>query len=281
MQRFCDLHTHSCFSDGSFTPAELIAMAKEAELSALALCDHNAADGLPDFLAAAEGSGIEAVPSVEFSVDFEGEELHLIGMFIDKEYFPIVNEKMAEMQKRKEKSNIDLIASLAASGVSLDYDYIKSQTPNGRVNRAHIAAELMRVGYTESIREGFATFLSPLFGHYKEPKRFSFFEMVDFIKSIKAVPVVAHPFLILTADTVREFLPLAKKAGLVGLECYHSLYDESTMKLSLELAEEYGFLPSGGSDFHGTNKPNIKIGVGKGNLRVPYEWYEALRAAKP
>lgn len=281
MSRYCDLHTHSVFSDGSFTPRELIDMAKQSELAALALCDHNSSDGLSDFLAAAKGSGIEVAPSVEFSVDYHGEELHLIGMFIDKEYFSCVNDKMEEMRRRKERSNIDLIASLAASGISLDYDYIKSKTPNGRVNRAHIAAELMRIGYTKSIEEGFATFLSPDFGHYKLSKHFSFFEMVDFIKSIKAVPVVAHPFQTLTQDTIRKFLAQAKEAGLVGMECAHSGYDENTIKTSLELALEYDLLPSGGSDFHGTNKPDIRIGVGRGNLKVPYEWYEALRAAKP
>ena len=277
MQKLCDLHTHSIFSDGSYTPRELVDGAVASGLSAIALCDHNTADGLDAFLAAAEGRAIEAIPATELSVDYGGRELHLIGMFIPSEHFATVNSLMETMQRRKEISNLELIASLAASGVVLDYDYIKRQTPNGRVNRAHIAAELMRIGYTNSVAEGFATLLSPAAGHYKEPKRMTVFEAIDFIRSIGATPVLAHPFLNLSRDELEAFLPQAREAGLVGMECYYSLYDEQTTAEALRLAKKYGIKPSGGSDFHGKNKPDISIGTGRGNLRIPYEWLEALR----
>ena len=274
----CDLHTHSVFSDGTYTPAEIIDSAIEAGLSAIALCDHNTIDGLPHFLSAAKSKSIEAVAGAEFSVDLDGKELHLLGLFISPKYFAQISEMTASSNKLKEQSNIELIASLGNAGVKLDYGEIKQKTPNGQVNRAHIAAALTEKGYTTSIGHAFDTLLSRSAGHYKEPKRATVWEMIDFINSIGSVPVLAHPFLNLTEEALADFLPLAKKRGLGGMECYYSLYDENTTALSLELAEHFGLAKSGGSDFHGAHKPDIQLGVGKGNLKIPYEWYLNLKS---
>ena len=273
----CDLHTHSVFSDGTNTPQEIINLAINLGLSAVALCDHNTVDGLPDFLKAAENQNIQAIAGAEFSVDYNGTELHLLGLYISESQFDKITDLMNDVNKRKEQSNIYLINSLNKSGYKIDYEYIKNSTPNGKFNRAHIAAELTRKGYTKSIKQAFDTLLSPEAGHYKEPQRLCFFEMVDFIRSIKAIPILAHPFLNLTKDELEILLPLAKKQGLVGMECYYSLYDETMTQESLKLAQKYGLKYSGGSDFHGKNKPDINLGCGKGNLRIPHDWAMALR----
>ncbi len=271
----CDLHTHSVFSDGTCTPEEVIDGAIAAGLSAVALTDHNTVDGLPDFLEAAKGKNIDVVPGVEFSVDYNGTELHILGLFIAPEHFDKVAALMEEVNRRKEESNIALIEALRRDGYLLDYDEIKRATPGGHINRAHIATALMQKGYTSSVKEGFASLLSKTGGYYVEPKRPSAQEIIDFIASIGAVSVLAHPFLNISEEQIVEFLGIT--TGLHGMECYYSTYDDATTGTALALAERFSLLPSGGSDFHGRRKPDINLGVGKGNLQIPYDWYLALK----
>lgn len=276
--KLCDLHTHSIYSDGTYTPKQIIDTAIDIGLSAIALCDHNTVDGLPEFLTAAKGKNIEAIAGAEFSVDYKGTELHLLGLFISENQFNKVSTLMKEVNSRKEQSNIDLVGSLNQAGYEISYEQIKKSTPNGKFNRAHIAAELTKKGYTESIKQAFDTLLSPDVGYYKEPERLPLFNMIDFIKSIKAIPVLAHPFLNLRKDQLEKLLPLAQKQGLVGMECYYSLYDETQINDSLILAQKFELNYSGGSDFHGENKPGIQLGVGKGNLKIPYNLVQQLKS---
>jgi predicted metal-dependent phosphoesterase TrpH len=275
--KLCDLHTHSVFSDGTYTPTQLLEAAECAGLSAIALCDHNTVDGLPEFLAAAQGKDLQAIAGAEFSVDYEGTELHLLALYIRKNHFAAISEWMADFHKRKAQSNYDLIYALNRAGYEINFEEIRKATPNGKFNRAHIAAELTKKGYVRSIKEAFSTLLAPEHGYYKEPKRPTVWEMLDFIKSIGAVPVLAHPFLNLKEDRLIKLLPLAAEKGLVGMECYYPLYDKATTEKSLLLANRFNLLPSGGSDFHGGNKPDISLGIGKGNLQIPYEWSVALK----
>ena len=277
--KLCDLHTHSIYSDGTYTPAQLLDAAEAQNLSALVLSDHNTADGLPDFLENAKGRTLEAIPATEFSVDYNGTELHLLGLFLPVDSFPKITALMQEYHRRKEQSNIDLVAALNRAGYAIDYETIRAATPNGQCNRAHIGAELTRKGYTATIKQAFSALLSPKAGFYKEPKRFTLWEMLDFIREIGAVPVLAHPFLNLKADALAQLLPQAKARGLAGMECLYSLYSDETTQLSFDLARQFSLLPSGGSDFHGDNKPDIRIGVGKGNLAIPCGWVDALRNA--
>ncbi len=174
--------------------------------------------------------------------------------------------------KEKKQSNIDLIIALNQAGYNVDFEAIEQTTPNGNFNRAHIAEELTKKGYTQSIKQAFDTLLKPEHGYYKEPKRISVFEMISFVKEIGAVPVIAHPFLNLDFEELETFLPIAKKYGLVGMECFYSTYDEETTQKAIQLADKYCLVYSGGSDFHGDKKPNIKLDFGLGNLRAPYLW---------
>jgi len=280
MNKTCDLHTHSVYSDGTYTPAEIVEEAAEKGLFAVALTDHNTVDGLPEFMNACPDLEIEKVPRAEFSVDLSGRELHLLGLFIGEEYYSQVTDIMSAVNRRKEESNIALVASLNRAGFNLDYEGIKSTTPGGKINRAHIGAALTEKGYTKSITHAFETILSTTAGHYKEPERLTVWEVLDFLGSIHAAPVLAHPFLNLNERELREFLPAAKKHGLVGMECIYSTYDRKTTDISLRIAEEFSLLPSGGSDFHGAHKPDIMLGRGRGNLRVPFEFYKKLCATK-
>lgn len=276
----CDLHTHSVFSDGTYTPAQLIAEAESIGLSAVALTDHNTIAGLPDFLAAGEGSAVEAVPGCEFSTDYNGTELHILGLWIPPEHYQTVTDLLDKAQKDKEESNRDLVRALNEAGYTIDYQKVIARS-QGSVNRAHIAAELLENSYVSSIQEAFARLLSQKHGFYRPPQRIDAYECIRFIKSIGAKAVLAHPFLNLKEETaLRGFLPEAVEAGLDGMEVLYSKFTPEQTALAQQIAQEYGLLPSGGSDFHGENKPDIRLGVGRGTLCIPYSWMEALKKGR-
>ena len=274
--RLCDLHTHSIYSDGTCTPDELIALAKDANLGAIALTDHNTVSGIPAFLSAGQGAGVITVPGIEVSSDFMGTELHIVGLFRSLDYFDAVEAYVSDYLARKDQSNIDLCNNLCAAGYTVSYEEIKAATPDGVVNRALIAAALLKSGYVGSIKEAFATLLSKKGGYYHEPQKLVAYEVIQKLLEFDAVPILAHPFLSMDEDMLRAFLPRAVQVGLVGMETDYATYDEPTVRKARAIALEYGLLPSGGSDFHGTNKPDIRVGVGRGNLAVPMTYYENL-----
>ena len=281
MNRTCDLHTHSTFSDGTVTPRKLVALAEAAGLSAIALCDHNTVAGLPEFLAAGEGSGVEVVPGVEFSTDWHGTELHILGLFIGPEHYGAIRSRMDALLAEKDRCNRNLVEALNRVGIPMDYDKMKEETPAGNLNRAVIGAEIARLGCADSVKDAFDRYLSVKRGYYQPPKRPEALEIIRFIKSTGAVAVLAHPFLNLKREEdLRAFLTEAVEAGLDGMEVRYPLFDVETTCLAARIAEEFGLLPSGGSDFHGANKPDISLGTGKGSLHVPLSWLDALRARR-
>ncbi len=273
----CDLHTHSIYSDGSWTPAQLIEEARRIGLSAIALTDHNTVAGLPSFLEAARDSGVEGIPGVEFSSDYHGIDVHVLGLFIRPEHYDTITDLLEEMQMLKEQSNRDLVDALARDGYFVDYEALKSNTPNGQINRAHIATELTRRGYTATRQEAFKRLLDPKCGYYHPPKRLTPFEIMDFIRSIGATAVLAHPYLTLPADEIPLFLEEAVRHGLQGMETVYVTYDEATTRLAKQTADAFGLKESGGSDFHGENKPDISLGTGRGALCVPLSFLRGLQ----
>lgn len=275
MEKYCDLHVHSTFSDGTFTPRQLLQAACDAGLAAVALTDHNTVAGLPEFLECAKDFPVQAVPGIEFSVDYLGTELHLLALFVKPEHFGTITAMMEDFKRRKEQSNRDLVDNLNKAGFRLDYEVIKQQA-SGYVNRAHIAAAMTEKGYATSIKEAFKQYLNPKHGYYVPPRRLDVFETIRFIKSMGAAAVLAHPFLNLEEGPLREFLPRAVAAGLDGMEVLYPMFDEAQTACAKALCGEFSLLPSGGSDFHGDNKPHIQIGVGQGGLQVPAAFVKAL-----
>ena len=271
----CDLHTHSVFSDGTYTPAEIIAEAKRLGLI-IALTDHNTAAGLPEFMAAAQKLGVTAVPGVEFSTEYKGKELHLLGLFVMPEHYAAVERMVKEQHVLKEISNMELIERLNQAGYLIDYAKVKGRNPNGNANRAHVAAELMEQGYVTSIREAFDTVLNVRGGFYVPPSRLQLTDVIVELRRIGVLAVLAHPLQDMTEQELRELLPNAVKAGLSGIETMHSSYTDEMICLAEKIASEYGLLPSGGSDFHGSVKPDISLGTGTGNLNIPIGVYADL-----
>lgn len=277
MKKRCDLHTHSCCSDGTLTPAQLIEQAEKAGVAAVALCDHNTVAGLPEFVEAGRRSIVEAVPGIEFSTEYRGIELHILGLFIQEQYYEAVNELLSEALEQKKQSNVALVEKLKEQGLDIAYEAIVAET-GGTVNRAVIGAYLVRHGCCSSMEEAFDKWLNLDRGFYVPPKRPDAFEVIHFIKSIGAVAVLAHPFLNLNETQLREFLAQAEE--LDGMEVYYSKFTEDQTALAEKISEEFGLVKSGGSDFHGANKPDIQVGSGTGSLRVSADCLEKLRKRK-
>ena len=280
MNRYCDLHTHSTYSDGTYTPAQIIDQAVETGLSTVALCDHNTIAGLPEFHAAAEGKPIEAVGGIELSTEYLDKDLHIVGLYIRPEHYGGITAMMEDTNRRKMECNRRLVDVLRSNGYDMDYDEMCSQHPSGQINRAHIAAVLTEKGYTESIKKAFSTLLSEENGYYVPPKRITALDAIAYLKSIGVAAILAHPFFDLTEEELDVFLPRAKEAGLAGMETLYSTFDRKERELAARIAARYDLLPSGGSDFHGLNKPDIQLGRGKGDLFVPESFAESIRKTK-
>lgn len=277
MNRYCDLHTHSNYSDGTFSPAEIIAEAKRIGLGAIALTDHNTVAGLFEFMEEARKQEILAVGGVELSTEYEAKEFHLLGLFVKPEHYRDVERLTKEFFALKEISNMETIERLCEAGYMISYADVRKKNATGNVNRAHIAAELLEKGYVESISHAFQTVLSEEGGFYVPPTRLQLTDAIRFLREIDAIPVLAHPLKDVDEESFRKMLPTMIEAGLMGMETYHSSYDAYTIKRAISIAEKFKLLQSGGSDFHGKNKPNIQLGCGKGNLEIPMVFYENLR----
>lgn len=274
---YCDLHTHSIYSDGTLSPAQLVAEGLRKKLRAVALTDHNTIAGLTAFLKAAEGTGLEGIPGVEISTGYNNQEVHIVGLFLRQESYGELEDFLSVINQRKEKSNRELVAALWEAGYALSYEEIRERH-QGNVNRAVIAAELIKKGYLTDRKEAFDGILSAKNGLYHPPERIPAFEAIRFLSSIHAVPVLAHPYLSLTEEALHTFLPEAKRNGLAAMETRYSTFTPQLTEAARSLASEFGLLESGGSDFHGGNKPEIQLGSGKGDLAVPYSFVQSLAA---
>ena len=276
-EKYCDLHLHSYYSDGTQSPEYLVSQAKELGISPIALTDHNTVKGLEEFLAEAEKRGIDTIPGIEFSVNYVGKELHLLALGIEKKYYAEIEEMMDKYLKIREQTNREMVNALRSDGYMIEYDSIYKKSGNGYINRAHIAGELTEKGYTKSVREAFATLLRKD-GPYFRPRKFpDVFDMIGYARKIGAVPILAHPFLQFDEDGLRTFLTEAKKHGLCGMETVYTEFSEEQTALAKKIAKEFDLLESGGSDYHGTTKPDVAFGVGFGNLRVPASFAEKIK----
>ncbi len=274
----CDLHSHSCFSDGTFTPEQLVKQAKKQGIGALALTDHNTAGGLKEFMEAGRQNDVITVPGCEFTTEHKGKEVHVVGLFFKEAYWPEIEDFLELGHIAKRNSNIQMIENLRSRGYDISFEECAALTENRDFNRAHVARILVEKGYVQSIKDAFEGLLKEGNGIYVKAKRITSIAAIRFIKVFGAAAVVAHPLLNQTYSELREFLPEAKEAGLDAIETRYTEYDEEMRSTAKDLADRFGLKESGGSDFHGENKPGILLGTGRGDLFVPYEFYEQMRA---
>lgn len=266
--KICDLHTHSSFSDGTLTPTELVSLAYKTGLSAIALTDHNTVLGLSEFFSAGEGLDIKLIGGIEFSTEWRGEELHLLALGVKEEHYLPIMALVNDYREKKRRATSELVDKLIDAGYKMDRERLYSGARD-LINRAHIAMELVRCGYVSSREEAFDSILASGGEFYSPPKYIEISDCVDFILSIGLVPVLAHPLFNIDGDTLRELLSEIVPRGLVGMETIYSEYSDEESRLAESLAREFGIVGSGGSDFHGANKPDIKLGTGRDNLVIP------------
>ena len=236
----CDLHNHSIYSDGTFTPEQLVKEAERLGLSAIALTDHNTIMGLDRFFDCGKNSSVKLVGGIEFSTDYKGTELHILGLFVPKREQDNIESIMRKALNLKEQSSIDVVNKLSDMGYDISYKEIKNSSPSGKINRANIASVMVEKNIVESVSEAFEKFLNPKLGLYHPPKKLSSLEIIDVINNMGAVSVLAHPFLDLkTEERLREFLLDAKVHNLDGMEVYYSKFTEEQTECAKKLAEEF------------------------------------------
>ena len=272
----CDLHCHSTFSDGTLSPTELVKLAEDLGIQALALTDHNTSKGLPEFLEAGRQSSVITIPGCEFTTEWNDIEIHIVGLFFQRQHWNEIEDFLELSHIAKYNSNLMLINKLNKAGYEISVEEASALT-NGDFNRAHVARVLMAKGYVKSVSEAFDTLLKPGGGFYTPARRITSMAAIHFIKTFGATAIMAHGLKDLTPKQMRDFLPVAKKAGLDAIETRYSDFDDEMTATAISLANEFGLKQSGGSDFHGQTKPHISLGTGRGSLFIPYEFYEDMR----
>ncbi|OGV37211.1 MAG: hypothetical protein A2X48_12560 [Lentisphaerae bacterium GWF2_49_21] len=274
-----DLHTHSTASDGTLSPAELLSLAQEKGLSALALTDHDTSSGLDEFLRESKKyPGIKVVPGVEVSVKHHHFSIHVVGLFIDHSSEPL--EKMlCEIRKGRNARN-DLIAlKLQKQDYDITIEEVNALAGGECPGRPHFASILVKKGYFSTMQEAFDKCLKRGRSGYCKRELPMPSEAIDAIHSAGGLAIWAHPMSYADADrkTINKLLKFLVSKGLDGLEAYYPLFSPEQSKCLLELAGKYSLAVSGGSDFHGVNMKNIELGTGDGNLAIPFSVYETLK----
>ena len=273
-----DLHTHSNASDGTFAPAEVVRLAKVGGLKALALTDHDTIDGLAEAVAAGETYGVEVIPGVEVSARFPGGSMHILGLGIEYGNGQL-GERLAVLQQARAERNPQIIAKLNGLGVKITLEQVEKISGQGQMGRPHIARALMESGYVRSIQEAFDIFLRNDGKAYVPKFRFPPQEAIAMIRDVQGVPVLAHPFTLNlgSAFALKNTLTELKALGLAGIEAIYAEHTPEQEALYLRLARELGLLVTGGSDFHGDNKPELTLGKMRGQERLTYRLVTALK----
>lgn len=276
--RIIDLHVHSKASDGTFTPTELVEEAKRAGLSAFALTDHDTTDGVAEAMTAAKAAGIELIPGVELSTEYEGTEVHVLGLYIDVNNAGL-QKQMADFRDSRDNRNIYMLEKLRTEGFDITQEALEEKFPNAVITRAHIARYLLDQGYIPDMKTAFSEYIGDGCRCYVGRPKVTPMDAVDYILAAGGIPVLAHPVIYhMERPQLIRMIREMKEHGLVGME---AIYSENTPADEQELkalARAEGLLITGGSDFHGTNKPDIRLGVGRGKLYIPYSILEKIKA---
>ncbi len=274
--KYIDLHTHSTMSDGSMTPEEVVNHAKINQLSAIAITDHDSVEGVERAILEGKRIGLEVVPGVEMSAQFKT-ETHILGYDINI-YDDSFLKAMEEVRKARLKRNLITADNLKKLGFDVSYDEACKFAPNGVLGRAHYARLMVEKGYVSSVKEAFDKYLSAGKAGYCDYQRYTPEECIEIINNAGGKAFLAHLHLIKIDDEELEnYVIRLKAAGLFGIEGYYTEYDEDMHKKYIYLAKKHNLLISGGTDFHGEMKPQISIGKGYGNMRIPYSLLENIR----
>ena len=277
MSDFIDLHVHTTASDGTLTPEQVVQLAKQTGLAALAITDHDTTAGVPEALETGRELEIEVIAGVELSVVHERcGSLHILGYYIDPRH-PDLGEKLEAMRDGRDERNLEILEKLRQLGMQLDLHKVKARAGGQVIGRPHMAQELLALGHVSSIKEAFDRFLARGKPAYAERKRMTPPEAIQRIRNASGVAVLAHPGLLpLATDALETELAELAEQGIQGLEVHYPEHSPADTRRFLELAKKHNLVITGGTDFHGDNKPDIKLGQNQ----VPLELLENLRAKR-
>jgi predicted metal-dependent phosphoesterase TrpH len=274
-----DLHLHTTHSDGSQTPAEVVRLAHEAGVSALAITDHDITTGLPEAIAAGQELGIEIIPGIEISSRHGESELHVLGYFL-KWQDAQLNERLMTLRESRHRRNPKIIELLQAAGIDITYDEVRAVAGSDSVGRPHIARVLMDKKVVTTAKEAFDRFLAEGKAAYVPRDLPAPVDAIRWIKDAGGLAVLAHPTWVKTTEgTLTDLARQLKEQGLDGVEVHYSTHTPRQTRTYLSLAKQLGLLVTGGSDFHGMTKPDIEVGIGKGSLHVPDHLLPKLKDA--
>jgi len=269
-----DLHLHTNFSDGTFTPEELAAHAKRHELRAIALTDHDTMEGCARTAAACSEAGIEFIPASELTAEQEGIELHLLGYYLDAENDTLKGQ-LTKFQEVRQNRIHEITERLRGLGVQLEAESVFRLANCRAPGRPHVARAMVKEGYVGSLDEAFERFLKKGKPAWAPKFKMSATEAIELIHQAGGLAVLAHPGLSRADETIEALI----RSGLDGLECFHTKHSTYMTEHYLELAEKHGLVVTGGSDCHGMSKGKPLIG----SLKIPYqyvEWLEQRRSAR-
>lgn len=279
-----DLHVHSTCSDGTFTPEELVDYAIKKGLTAFALTDHDTVSGLDraiNYAYSLRHTPVqipEVVPGIELSTEYQGKDIHMVGLFIDY-HQPDFARYLEDFIHSRENRNKKMCALLREHGIDITYEALLAEFPGAMITRAHFARFLLSHGYIQSLKEAFDRYVGDRCPCFVPREKVTPAQAVELILGAGGVPVLAHPILYhMSDDRLEALVAELKSIGLVGIEAIYSTYNTAEERQIRGLASKYGLKISGGSDFHGANKPKIDLGTGWGKLYVPDEVLEKLRS---
>lgn len=284
-----DLHVHSSRSDGTLSPARLVDYAMEKKLAAFALTDHDTVDGLDEameyagWLAASRpGSrGIvpEVIPGIEFSTEYRGRDIHILGLYIDHKN-PLLRTHLKTFVDARIERNRKMCRRLQENGISVTYESLLSEFPGSVITRAHYAKYMLMHSYIQTMKEAFDLYVGDQCPCFVPREKVTPIQAVQLILAAGGIPILAHPVLYhMDSAELEKLVRELKNHGLIGLEAIYSTYNESEERNIRTLAARYGLLISGGSDFHGSNKPGLDMATGYGKLFVPYSVLKDIKKA--
>jgi predicted metal-dependent phosphoesterase TrpH len=276
--RRIDLHSHTWYSDGSLSPTELVSLAAETGLAALAVTDHDATDGLAEARAAGERLGVEVIDGCEVSTSTPASVVHILAYAFDP-HDAAFQALLARVRNDRQRRNEAMLERLEALGMPLRLEEVARHAVGRIVARPHFAQALLARGWVESVREAFDRFLrdgGPAWVRVEMPRPE---EAIAAAAAAGGVTVLAHPrqMKLESERAYREAIGAFAEAGLAGVEVDHASNDATHRLLFRAIADDLGLVASGGSDFHGAAKPHIRLGEGDGSITVPYETWERLR----
>lgn len=276
-----DLHTHSTASDGTDSPAALVAKAARLKIGALALTDHDTLDGLVEAEKAARALGIHFVRGCEIAVAYEGDELHIVAYWVPRASATL-DAFIAGQHRQRLQRNLDMVARLAELGLDVSMEEVEAVAGEGTVGRPHIAVVLRDKSYVATTAEAFERYLGRRGRAFVPRVLCSPREGIARFVEEGATVALAHPCLSLdvSVSAWNALLGDLRRWGLSGIEAYHSAHSQASVRLCVDLAARHDLVLTGGSDYHGGAKPGVRLGVGSVNMRLPGLLLENLQARR-